>query len=122
MISKILLTAFVILVAMAVVRAKARPQASKKAQASAEIIPSKWARGIAYAFLGLTLVFSGLFFYWQWQEGHRIFTIRVIPGGSGKIVQYKAYKQDLKGRKFQTLDGRQVTLGDGERMELLEDD
>jgi hypothetical protein len=43
----------------------------------------------------------------------------VINIDSGQSATYRAYRGDVEGRRFETLDGRIVTLADAERMELV---
>ena len=37
----------------------------------------------------------------------------------GQKIDYQSYKKFIDGRKFTTLDGRQVTLGNGDRVEMM---
>lgn len=73
---------------------------------------------IAYAIVGFVLLASVFFFYLGYKDNHIIMDIRVTNPGNGEVVVYQAYKQDIDGRKFTTLDGREVTIGSAERFEV----
>lgn len=79
---------------------------------------SHWAIYLVAAILALGSV--GFFFY-KWNVDHTVVTIRIVAGNEDLVDTYKAYRKDIKGRTFTTLDGRIVTLGDSDRIELLED-
>jgi hypothetical protein len=36
------------------------------------------------------------------------------------VATYRAYRSDVRGRRFATLDGRQVTIADSERIEITD--
>ena len=75
-------------------------------------------RAIAYVLIGILVAISvGVFFY-KWQQDNRIVNIRVTTE-SGEVVNYQARHKDIDGRKFLSLKGVQVTLGTGDRVEML---
>ncbi|MBF0143848.1 MAG: hypothetical protein HQL59_10385 [Magnetococcales bacterium] len=60
--------------------------------------------------------------YWlfgAWREGKELTQIRVINAETGTVITYQANRDAIHGRAFTTLDGRQVTLADVERMEIV---
>jgi hypothetical protein len=65
----------------------------------------------------LMLIGAGLYLYHQWRDAYQIVSVHVIDTRSGQSSQYQAYKGDIEGRKFTTIDGRVVTLAEVERME-----
>ena len=73
---------------------------------------------VIYAILGLIIVLSTLVFVLHWQDEHEIINIRVSDA-SGQQTDYQAYKKSIDGRTFTTLDDRQVTLGDSDRVEMM---
>ena len=68
------------------------------------------------------LVVSGIIFYFQWQQAHKIVTIRVISGENDNVTVYQAYQKSIKGNRFESLDGKSVVLGEAERVEYIEND
>ncbi len=116
MLTKILFTLIVIVVVALVFRNKtaARKPAASPAPAADGGVQSKT---VIYVLLGLIVAISALVFALHWQDQHQIFNIRVT-NGSGETIDYQAYKKSISGRRFTTLDGREVTLGDGDRVEM----
>jgi len=80
--------------------------------------PSKW---VVYTVAGILALASGVVYYFKWQSDNTILTIRVISSQHEDPFTYKARQKDIKGRTFTTLDGLVVTLGDADRIELLEE-
>lgn len=125
MLSQILLTALVLVGVLLFTRLRgtAPRNARQDTAGRAGIARSKGRRSRAlagYALLGLLVLGALLVFYLQWQHAHQVMTVRVVDGASGQATVYQVYRKDLGGREFQTLDGRQVSLGAGDRMELSE--
>ena len=121
MLTKILFTLVVIVVVALVFRNKSatrKPVPSKTEPAAETGVQS---RTVIYALLGLIVAISALVFALHWQDQHQIINIRVT-NGAGETVNYQAYKKSVDGRRFTTLDGREVTLGDGDRVEMTGSD
>lgn len=116
MLTKILVTALVIVAVLTFYRVKnaARPELAVQRARAAN---NRFGRMMAYGFAGFLVLVSAIWFGLHWREQHRIITIRVI-GDSGPTV-YKAYNKDLKGNHFETIDGRKVILGESERVEII---
>ena len=53
----------------------------------------------------------------SYQSDNKIINIRVIAE-DGMSTLYQAKQKSIKGRHFVTLDGRQVTLGGSDRIEM----
>lgn len=72
------------------------------------------------AITAVLLMLSGaaLFLYQQWRDSTQVVTVRIINANNGRETDYQAYKGDVDGRSFKTVDGRLVTLAESERMEL----
>lgn len=118
MLTKVLFTLAVIIVIALVFRHKGEKAAANaprkvKAQDQGGIN----SRTVIYSLLGLILAISALLFVLHWQDQHEIVNIEVTDG-SGNTVAYQAYKKSIEGRQFTTLDGRKVTLGDNDRVEM----
>lgn len=75
-------------------------------------------RALAYSLLGALAGISLLIFELNRRAQNRIVTIRVISDGA--TTRYQAQRKSIKGRRFVTLDGAQVILGESDRMELLD--
>ncbi len=122
MLTKILFTIAVIVVVLLVYQARFRPvsQAVQKARSGAVFAnkPSKW---VLYTVAGILALSSGVVYYFKWQSDNAVLTIRVINAQQEQPFSYKARQKDIKGRTFTTLDGRVVTLGDADRIELIDE-
>ena len=121
MLTKILFTALVIFSVYAFYRLKRNlPQVQSRARQAAQASPV--GRYTAYGFIALLLVVSGVIFLYQWQQAHKIVTIRVIDGNSTNVTIYKAYQKSIKGNRFESLDGKSVVLGEAERVEYINEE
>ena len=124
MLTKVLLTLLVIVGAALVLRGRmeGRPGVRREgARAPARPRPPLHLRLLPYG-LVLAALSIGAFFYWmEWKEEHRLFTVRVIDTRSGEVRTYPVYRNQVHGRGFETVDGRVVELADVERMELIAD-
>ena len=78
-------------------------------------------RTVAYIFLAVAaLTGTGIFLY-EWLDDRQVITIRLINSRTGEAVIYEAYKGKIQGRRFETLDGRFVTIADEDRVEMVRD-
>ena len=75
----------------------------------------KWG---AYTLLAMLLLGSGGYLFVQWQDSARVVTVIVIDTQTGRSVSYQARRGDIEERYFVTLDGREVSVANNERIEL----
>jgi len=122
MISKILLTLFVIIVAGLVIGNRQRRRALLAARHPPPPLavspPSRAWRWTGYGLVIVMILGSGLYLYREWQERYRVVTVRVIDTLSGDVAAYQAHRMDVEERSFTTLDGREVSVANNERIEL----
>ena len=120
MLTKLLFTAIVIIVVLLVFRTrpqKKKPPAPTVTDESPGIGIS--ARAIAYTLLIVVLAVSAVIFTLHWSEQHRVIDIRVT-NAQGAVTHYQAHKKAIQGRRFITLEGVAVNLGDGFQVEMIE--
>ena len=122
MLTKILFTAAVILIVALVYKGRTAKRVKKPIVNSNVQEKSVPTTALVYIIVGLIVAASGFFYLLHWQEEHQVLSIKVINGASGKSVNYKAMRMNMNGRRFETLDGRTVTLGDSDRIEILKVD
>lgn len=121
MIAKLLLTLGVVLVAWLVLRNR---QKRTIAVASEPRLTPPSPRGVnpwrwgGYILLAVMILGSGLFLYAQWQDRYRVVTVSVVNAQTGKRIDYQARRMDVEERSFVTLDGREVSVANTERIEL----
>lgn len=125
MLTQILITVFVIVVVLLFTRMRKRAPAPGQSTRTAGTASGRSGAFSAPAIAGYSLVLvivvgAMVLFYLQWQEANRVVTIQVVDTRSGEIVTYHAFRKDISGRTFRTVDGRNVSLGDADRMELIE--
>jgi len=117
MLTKLFLTLAVIIVVALVFRTK---QAGKNIPPPPEETSessSLSTRVVAYIILGVLGVISITVFVVDYRIDNQIINIRVIAE-DGIGTMYQARQKSVKGRKFVTLDGKQVTLGESDRIEI----
>ena len=116
MLTKILFTLVVIVIVALVFRVKT--EKNKPAKPSVETPSKISAAFVAYTLLGLIAAISALVFVLHWQDQHEIISIQVTSG-QGLTLDYQAYKKDLDGRQFKTVQGLSVDPADSDRIEIL---
>lgn len=119
MLTKILVTILVVVAVLTFYRVKNSGRITETARRLEARTPAdnRFGRMVAYGFVGVLILVSVVWYGLHWREQHRIITIRVI-GDSGTTT-YKAYNKDLKGNRFESIDGKTVILGDSERIEII---
>lgn len=130
MLSKILLTAAVIVTAFFYLRraetkansARTALSPASKTEAAAIDEPSTLEgdmRIAAYSFLGLMITLGAVLFYYRWQDEHRILDVSLYGDSHGEPAKYQVYKYQLQERSFITIEGIAVTVAGDERMEIV---
>lgn len=119
MLTNILVTVLVVIAVLTFYRVKNSGRVTDTARRIEARTPAdkRFGRLVAYGFVGLLILISAAWYGLYWQEQHRIITIRVIS--NSETTTYKAYNKDLKGNRFESIDGRTVILGDSERIEII---
>lgn len=114
MISKILFTLAVIAGVVLLVKLRRRAPAPAP-------VPDETAQGFRWlALFAVALILIGsAFFIWQtWRDASEELVLRVVDTRTGQVTEYRAYRSDIDGRSFRTLDGRRITLAETERLEV----
>jgi hypothetical protein len=121
MITKILFTMLVIIVVGMVFKSKshnrtiATQQAEKPPTTQASSLAPKT---VAYLLLGLLILVSGVVFYFSWSDAREIVTLRVI-NAAGIQSEYQAFRKDINGREFTSVDGVYTRLANSDRLEMI---
>ncbi|PWG65460.1 hypothetical protein [Sediminicurvatus halobius] len=117
MIRQLLLTALVIVIVVLIVRWRRAP--ARQAPSAPRRGPSPQAIA-GWALLGIMVIGATVTFYLQWSEAHEVVTIEVVDGRSGERTTYQVYRKEVGDRSFRTVDGREVSLGQSDRMVLTD--
>ena len=123
MFGKISLTLAIVGLAYLVIRSRSRQVLSHEVENSRQGTEQTVApRTVAYIFLALAALTGGGLYVFEWLDDRQVITIRLINSRTGEAVIYEAYKGKIHGRRFETLDGRSVTIAEEDRVEMLEGD
>jgi hypothetical protein len=121
MITKLLLTLGVILAAWLVLRNRQKRMDAVASEQCLESAPANhknpW-KLAGYVLIGVMILGSGLFLYAEWQDRYRVVSVNVVNTQTGETTLYLARRMDVEDRHFVTLDGREVSVSDIERIEL----
>ena len=123
MFTKILLTLILLLSLYLLVRARLRlaKVAGTRPLPSRPPFLSRPRRQIlAYGLVVSMMAGSLIFLYLKWEKGQEILRVRVINTLNGTSFTYEARRHaiEAEGRRFRTLDGREVILAEVERLVL----
>ena len=116
MLTKILFTLVVIIVVALVFKTKAAPK-TRMVEVSEPAEGSLSVKTVAYLIVGILVIISATIFVFKYQSDNRIVNIRVIAE-DGTSTVYQARQKEIKGRQFLSLDNKQVTLGESDRIEM----
>ncbi len=116
MVTKILFTLAVVGVVIWLIRFRQRPGPVAPSHRSSG--GARPVRGIALAVLAVMVVSGLAVAYLRWNDAHQVVRVTVIDSGTGRVSRYAVYRDRLKERSFETVDGRQVRLAVTERMEV----
>lgn len=125
MLTKILLTALVILGCYLFLRHKrARPALPRPGTEPSAIArsPDRSIRSLALGLCLLALAASAAYLGYRWWDDSRLLNIRVINPSTGESVEYQAHKGDIRGRSFTTRFGQKILVAESERLEISEAD
>ena len=124
MIVKILFTMLVIIVVGMIFRTQNQAKAAEKAKqqkatpAVSDETRSLPPKTVAYGLVALLILVSGVVYYFSWSDANEVVTLRVTSG-DGRLVEYQAYRKDIKDREFTTIDGIHTRLADTDRLQML---
>ncbi len=99
-------------------RTQQPPARAKKETAPDSDASSLAPKTVAYLLIALLIVVSGVVYYFSWSDANTLVKLRVI-NASGVLSEYQAYRKDIKGREFTSIDGVQIQLADSDRLEML---
>lgn len=119
MLTKLLLTLAIIAAAYLFLRYRRRQaSAGPRVEPAADESVRRTFSQLAAALLVVITIMIGAFFLHRWYDDRTLMEVRVIDTRSGEVSRYQAYKGDLEGRSFLTIEGRAVSIADSERMEV----
>ncbi|QYK10765.1 hypothetical protein [Shewanella mangrovisoli] len=120
MLTKLLLTLAVIIMAILLL-ASQRPKQASATSVDFPPMQSLWRRyGMRGAFLllGLSLLSYSV---WYWYDQHKVVTVMIVSPAGVLSGVYKARKGDISEAKMVTVEGVHIRFSNAERLEILED-
>lgn len=123
MLAKILLTLSLLLGLYLVVRARlrvAKVAGTRPLPARPPLLSQPRLQLLAYGLVVSMGAGSLVWLYLAWEEDQEILRVQVINTHNGAVVTYEARRAaiEAEGRRFKTLDGREVILAEVERLVL----
>lgn len=121
MIWKLLLTAAVLLGAYGVIRARIRADRVARGLEPPRrpVFPPGAIRLTALLVVAAMVIGSAFYLFQGWLTDHEEIQVQVINANTGAITLYQSRRGSVDGRRFRTLDGREIRLADVERMIIL---
>lgn len=122
MLTKILITALVILGCYTFLRFQRNKQLTQPQGKAVPAIDHRPARTsvkwLSVALLALSLTAVTGFFIHNWLDNRQLLSVKIINPYNGETMIYQVYKGDLEDRRFKTVDGQTVRVSNSERMEI----
>jgi hypothetical protein len=124
MIKQALITVLVALIVIIVARAKrARDEVRAGGGASRES-EEPWYQSttaiVGFIFAGIVILSTAGVTWLRYQHANEVVQVEVVEPASGTRSVYQVRRKDLGEREFRTVDGRQVSLGAGDRVERVD--
>lgn len=121
MLGKLLFTALVIGIVIALARERRTDSAGEQAgeeSAGASWIP--WPKVLAFGAVLIVLSAGAATYYSYWSAANEVVKVRVINSNTGEVAVYQARRKHIDSQRFTTIDHREVTVSDVERIEIVE--
>ncbi len=124
MAKQLLVTLLVAAVVVFIARMKRTRQVSQAESAADSKQPHSTSTTalVGYALAAVMIVTAGALTWLGYQERNEILEVVVVDTRSGERVVYSVRRKALGEREFRTIDGRLISLGSADRMELIERD
>ena len=118
---KILGTLILLLGAYALLRARRRRAlvAQGHLLPPEPLFPPGLARTAALVLATIAFIATSVHLVQAWRWSHQEILVQVVNANTGAITSYLSHRGDVDGRRFVTLDGREIRLADVERMIIL---
>lgn len=125
MLTKILVTALIILACFYYLRYQRNKQQAGTQKAIAATSAHKFSRTsqvkwLAGSLVALTICAAMVSFIYGWLDKQQILNVKVTSPYSGEVVTYQVYKGDMNERSFETVQGQKIRIGNSERIEVSE--
>jgi len=126
MITKILVTALVIVACYVYLRHQRQKQDGTSVQTTlATAVTNKNTVSSQFKWLAISLVVLTAcaaigFFIYNLVDDRRVLNVKITNPHNSEVVTYHVYKGDMQERSFETLQGQQIRISINERIEVSE--
>ncbi|MBU2969137.1 hypothetical protein KO527_07245 [Pseudoalteromonas sp. C2R02] len=117
MLTKIIITIFIIVSVMFYLRKK--NQTSSKSKHTKIAVPSQF-KYLTFGFVALSLCLSAAYIFMQWQDDNKVVNVTIISPTSTNAKSYLVRKKDISINEIKTLDGITIRLSNQERIEIAD--
>lgn len=119
MVTKVLLTLLVIVLAYLYLRRRMNRNTSQRPRVKAEPMNSDTpVKTIAILFILVSFTLTVVFFVYRWVDGNQLLRVTLISPQSSEPLYYQVHKSELQERSFTTTDGQVVRIGVQDRLEI----
>lgn len=117
MLTKILITIFIIVSVMFYLRKKNQTSTANKHCRTPT--PSQF-KYLTFGFVALSLCLSAGYIFMQWQDDNKVVNVTIISPTSTNAKSYLVRKKDISINEIKTLDGITIRLSNQERIEIAD--
>lgn len=124
MIKQVLITILVALIVIIVARAKRARETARTTGGGAQPNDEPWYHSttaiVGFIFAGIVILSTAGVTWLRYQHANDVVRVEVVEPASGTRSVYQVRRKDLGEREFRTVDGRQISLGAGDRVERVD--
>jgi len=124
MIKQALITLLVALIVIIVARAKRARETVRAGGGGAQANDEAWYQSttaiVGFIFAGIVILSTAGVTWLRYQHANEVVRVEVVEPASGSRSVYQVRRKDLGEREFRTVDGRQIFLGSGDRVERVD--
>jgi len=119
MVTKVLLTLLVIVVAYLYLQRRVSANKSRTRRADTERSSAGTpVRAIAIVFQLVSFTLTVGFFVYRWVDGNQLLRITLSSPQSSEPAYYQVHKSELQERSFTTTDGQIIRIGAQDRLQI----
>ena len=115
MLTKILITVLVIVVAMLYIR-RPKEQSQSTRVNTKELANNIKLRVVGYILIALSLTATAAYWYWDWSDGRQVVSVTIVSPASDESVVYQVMKKDITSNEITTINGIRIRLSNQERI------
>ncbi|WP_028767035.1 hypothetical protein [Shewanella fidelis] len=115
MLTKILITVLVIVVAMLYIR-RPKEQSQSTRVNTKDLANNIKLKVAGYILIALSLTATAAYWYWDWSDGRKVVSVTIVSPASDESVVYQVRKKDITSNEITTINGIRIRLSNQERI------